>query len=99
MKSKSLVPVLVIVAALAVSACSKQKFVIQSGVGLTAENSMSAFFVGGIGQSHRINASEICGGSDKVVSVEGQTTFVNGLLSFMSGNLFTPRQYRIICRS
>jgi|11_taG_2_1085331.scaffolds.fasta_scaffold09743_3 hypothetical protein len=99
MKSKKLIIVLAVASALSVSACSKQQFVLESGVGMTAENSMSNFFVSGIGQTHRINASEVCGGKDKVVSVEAQTTFLNGLLGFLSTGLYSPRQYRIMCRT
>ena len=99
MKTKKLIVVLAVASALSVSACSKQKFVLQSGAGMTAENSMSNFFVAGIGQSDRIDASAICGGADKVVSVEAQHTFLNGLLGFLSFNIYSPRQYRVMCRT
>jgi hypothetical protein len=99
MKTKKLIVVLAVASALSVSACAKQKFVLQNGVGMTAENSMSNFFISGLGQSHRIVASTICGGADKVVSVETQTTFLNGLLGFLSSGLYSPRQYRIMCRT
>ena len=99
MKTKKLIAVLTVVSALSVSACAKQQFVLESGVGMTAENNMSHFFVGGLGQSSRINASEICGGKDKVVSVEAQLTFVNGLLNVLSGGLYAPRQFRVMCKA
>jgi len=99
MKTKKLIVVLAVASALSVSACSKQKFVLQSGAGVTAENSMSNFFISGLGQSDRIDASAVCGSSDKVVSVEAQQTFLNGLLGFLSFNLYSPRQYRIMCRT
>ena len=99
MKTKRLITALALASALSISACAKQQFVLESGVGMTAENNMSHFFVAGLGQSHRINASEICGGKDKVVSVEAQLTFVNGLLNVLSGGLYSPRQFRVMCKA
>ena len=96
--SKKLIPVMAIVAALSMSACSKQQFVLESGTGLTAENQMSTFFVNGIAQAHKINASEICKGKDNVVSVEVQQTFVNSVLGMLTWGIYTPRQYRVMCR-
>lgn len=98
-KSKKLIPVMAVVAALSVSACAKQQFVMQNGMGATAEDNMSIFFVSGIGQTHKVNAAQICNGSDKVMSVEAQQTFVNILLGVLTGGLVTPRQYRIKCRA
>jgi hypothetical protein len=99
MKTKNLITVLAVASALSIGACAKQQFVLQSGVGMTAENNMSNFFVAGLGQTHKINAAEICGGKDKVVSVEAELTFVNGLLNFLSGGLYSPRQYRVMCKA
>lgn len=90
--------IVAVAAALSLSACAKQVFVLQPGAGLTAEDDMSDFFVAGIGQTDKINAANICGGADKVVSVEAELTFTNGLLNVLSGGLYAPRQYRIMCR-
>ena len=80
------------------AACSNQTFDITEGSGSIAEDNMSHFFVGGIGQKAKINARQICGGSDKVVSVETQQTFLNGFLGFLSFGIYTPMQYRVTCR-
>ena len=96
--SKKFITTLAVVAALSVSACSKEQFVMQNGMGATAEDNMSIFFVSGIGQTHKVNAASACAGADKVVAVETQQTFVNILLGVLTGGLVTPRQYRVKCR-
>ncbi len=90
--------VLTIVAALSVSACAKQKFIMQGGIGQTAESSFSHFFISGVFQTDRIDASRICGGVDKVVHVEAQLTFLNWLVSVPTFGIYSPRQHRVICR-
>lgn len=98
-KQKQMIVVISLIAALGLSACAKQKFVFQGGGGKKVESSFSHFFVAGLGQTHRINAAQICGGASKVVQVEAQLTFLNWLVGLPTfGLLYTPRQYRVYCK-
>lgn len=81
-----------------VSGCAQQTFTIASNQGEKAQETSQAFFVSGIGQEKKINADEVCGGADKVVKVEVQQTFVNGLLSFVTFGIYTPREARVYCK-
>ena len=40
----------------------------------------------------------ICGGSDKIIKVQTETTFLNGLLAALSYNIYAPRQVRVYCK-
>ena len=84
-------------AGLAISACSKQTFDIGGGGSRVAQDAPSTFFVNGIGQQQRIDAAGICGGKEKVASVEVEQTFINGLLGAATAGIYTPRQYRVVC--
>ena len=85
-------------ATLSLGACAKQEFVLQSMDGSKLEDDMSDFFISGIGQKDKIDVASICGGPEKVMRVETELTFINGLLGVLSGGLYTPRQYRVFCR-
>lgn len=89
--------VCVISTALALGACSKQTFELGGGGSRVAQDASSTFFVGGIGQQHKINAAQVCGGKANVASVETEQTFLNGLLGAVTGGIYSPRQYRVVC--
>ncbi len=79
------------------SACSKQTFTINGQYGMKGEDTVSHFFIYGLGQDDEINAAAICGGANKVARVEAQQTFLNGLLGTLTYGLYSPRQYRVYC--
>ena len=64
--------------------CSKQ-----TGSSSTKGNHHHHFFVSGIGQKKTVDAAKICGGAENVVKTETQQTFVNGLLGFITGHLYS----------
>lgn len=83
---------------LLVSGCARQQFSINKGMITEPGQTVTHhFFVSGIGQSKAIDASEVCGGSEKIVRTEVQQTFVNGLLSFITFGIYTPREARVYC--
>ena len=57
------------------------------------------FFIAGLGQEKVLDAAEICGGVDKVVKVESQLTFINGLLGLITLGIYTPRDAKIYCKT
>ena len=44
-----------------------------------------------------VDAAKICGGAENVVKTETQQTFVNGLLGFITLNIYTPLEARVYC--
>jgi hypothetical protein len=96
-KFSKIIPVIAVGVALSVSACSKQTFVLDGGGSRVAKDASSVFFVGGIGQSQRINVAQICGGKGNVASVEAEQTFMNGLINALTSGIYSPRQYRVVC--
>ncbi len=64
----------------------------------TSQKSQS-FFIGGLGQEQTTNAAEICGGVEKIIKVEAQHTFINGLLAYFTLGIYTPRDAKVYCKS
>ncbi len=60
-------------------------------------DTMSHYFINGLGQQADYDPVTICGGLDKVAKVETQQTFVNGLLRILTWGLYTPQQARVYC--
>jgi len=79
------------------SGCATQTFVIQKKPSRVYEEKSSHFFIGGIFQDDEIEASNICGGADKVAKVETKLSFVNGLISVISYGIYTPRKKIVYC--
>ena len=42
-----------------------------------------------------VDAAKICGGAENVVKTETQQTFVNGLLGFITLDIYTPLEARV----
>lgn len=84
--------------AVLLSGCAQQTFNMGQGIA-TAPKQVTThhFFVSGIGQKKSIDAAKVCGGADKVVRVETQQTFVNGLLGLVTLGIYTPREARVFC--
>lgn len=96
-KFSKLATVTVLSAGLVLGACSKQTFDLGGRGSPAAQDATSTFFVGGIGQQHKINAAQIFGGKQNAAKVEAEQTFLNGILSAITGGIYSPRQYRVVC--
>ena len=48
------------------------------------------------GQKKTVDAAKICGGAENVVKTETQQTFVNGLLGFITLDIYTPLEARVL---
>ena len=84
--------------ALLIGGCANSSFTV-NGAGATPTQAKSQhYFVAGIGQKKNIDAAEVCGGVDKVQMVEVQQTFLNGLVSVVTFNIYTPRMARVYCK-
>ncbi|MBE8191557.1 MAG: lipoprotein bor [Alphaproteobacteria bacterium] len=98
MKTTKLFTVILLSSTLLISACAdKQIFVLKRGGGSLVEDARHTFHFGGIGQSQSVNAAAICGSAERIVSVEAEDTFINGLIGLITLTIYTPRQYRVRC--
>jgi hypothetical protein len=50
-----------------------------------------------LGQTQTIDAAAVCGGANKVVKVERQTSFINGVLGMLTGGIYTPYDAKVYC--
>ena len=54
-------------------------------------------FVGGAGSSRDVDAVSLCGGKEKVVSVEHVQSLGNSVTRIISVGLYTPRRFKVSC--
>ena len=96
---KKMFSILIMVALMSLASCATQTFQINPGnSGEATSDEMSLFFIAGIGQNSRIDASAICGGSDKIVKVEATQTFIDILINGVTGGLVFPRHAKVYCK-
>ncbi len=89
-----------VISIILLSGCAAQTFNINGAAGEVPTTQVSHhFFIAGIGQEKVLDAAEICGGVDKVVKVEAQLTFINGLLGLITLGIYTPRDAKIYCKT
>ena len=86
-----------IIALALLTGCANSSFTVNGAGSAPTQAKSQHYFVAGIGQKKDINAAEVCGGVDKVQKVEVQQTFLNGLLSVVTFNIYTPRMARVYC--
>ena len=79
------------------AACSTQTAYINGQTGKLGKEDMQTFFVSGLGQTQTIDAAAVCGGANKVVKVERQTSFLNGLLGVLTTGIYTPYDAKVYC--
>lgn len=79
--------------------CAAQTFTIngENGEVPTSQKSQH-FFISGLGQEKVTDAAKVCGGADKVIKVEAQHTFLNGLLGLVTFGIYTPRDAKVYCK-
>ena len=56
------------------------------------------FFIAGIGQDETVDAAKICNGSQNVIKVESELTFLDGFLGVLTYGIYTPRTARVYCK-
>ncbi|WP_133406773.1 Bor family protein [Parashewanella tropica] len=90
----------VLVCTALLSGCAAQTFNINGKNGeIPTQQASQHFFISGLGQEQIIDAAEVCGGVNKVIKVEAQHTFVNGLLGLVTFGIYTPRDAKVYCKS
>lgn len=85
--------------ALMLGGCAAQTFTINGDTKATPTLQESQhFFVNGLAQGKTADVAGICGGVDKIIKVEAQQTFVNGIWSVLSFGIYTPRDVKVYCK-
>ena len=91
--------VLIVATTITLSGCAAQTFNINGSAGrYPTDQSSQTFFIGGIGQEQSVDAARVCGGVENIIKVETQTTFMNGLLGFLTFGIYTPREAKVYCK-
>ncbi len=57
-----------------------------------------ANFFSGFGQRHTIHADKICGGADKVASVEVDQSLMDAVIATVTLGIYTPLSARVYCK-
>jgi len=57
-----------------------------------------ANFLSGFGQRHTIDAAKVCGGTDKVSSVEVDQSFMDAVIATITLGIYTPLSARVFCK-
>jgi len=85
---------------LTLNGCATQSFLVNNerGVDSFSEERRQNFFVSGLGQKKEIDATEICGDSDKILKVESRLTFLDAFLGVLTHGIYTPRTANVYCR-
>ena len=55
-------------------------------------------FFSGFGQQHTINAAQICGGADKVATVDVDQSFSDAVIATVTLGIYTPLSARVFCK-
>lgn len=81
------------------SGCAAQTFIVDGDTSRKATTQKSqTFFISGLGQEQITDAAAVCGGSQNIIKVEAQHTFVNGLIGFVTFGIYTPRDAKVFCK-
>ena len=82
-----------------IGSCATQKFIIaDKTVSRKADSEkFSHFFIAGVGQTDRIDASRICKGKE-ISHVEASWSFVDILLAMVTFNIYSPRTASVYCK-
>jgi uncharacterized lipoprotein YajG len=87
-----------LIAVLVMTGCASQTFNINGSEGdVPTIQKSHTFYISGLGQAKVLDAAEVCGGAEKVVKVEAQHTFINGLLGLITIGIYTPRDAKVYC--
>ncbi len=57
-----------------------------------------ANFASGFGERHTIDAAKVCGGADKVASVDVNQSFMDAVIATVTLGIYTPLSARVFCK-
>lgn len=62
-----------------------------------AHTEKQAFFLGGIAQEKKVDAAQVCEGSQNVVKVESKQEASDVVFSVITFGIYTPRTAKVFC--
>lgn len=74
---------------------SKAEYEYKNG---TSQTGTSQFFIGGVGQTDKIDAVKICGKEENIQAVESSLPFLYGLVGGVTLGIYAPREYTVYCK-
>lgn len=79
--------------------CAAQTFTINEGaLNTPTKQESQTFFISGLGQEQTLNAAAVCGGSENIIKVQAQQTFINGLVGAVTFGIYTPKDAKVFCK-
>jgi len=87
--------------ALVVQGCANARFNMDESSSTSkpsATEERHVVFLSGFGQQHTINAGKVCGGAEKVDSVEVEQGFWDSVVALVSWQIYTPLTARVYCK-
>lgn len=86
---------LMLLAALLLGACHTMRFEVGDGQVGEVKHDRKAFFLGGLVPTKHVDVHQFC--PTGAVAVSEETTFVDGLFSFFTLSIYTPRSSTYYC--
>lgn len=89
-----------LIATAALAGCANQRFTVagNGAGGAPRMEDSQAFFVSGIGQKSQVDAGKVCGGADKVDTVDVERTGLDVILGVVTLGIYTPATARVYCK-
>ena len=93
------IKILSIAVLISLAGCAAQTFTVSGDTpNKPTEQESQTFFISGLGQEQITDAAAVCGGSENIIKVETQYTFINGLLGLVTFGIYTPRDAKVFCK-
>jgi hypothetical protein len=91
----------VILISVLVAGCANQRFLVGGEIAPTSApkyEDRQTYFIGGLAQKQTVDATQVCGGANKVNAVATEITFVDGVLGMLTFGIYTPITARVYCK-
>lgn len=75
--------------------CHSMRFEVGDGQVGEVVSDRKAFFIGGLAPTRNVDVANFC--PNGAIAIEEETTFVDGLLSFITLSIYTPRSSTYYC--
>ncbi len=96
---KKLITTCLLGSAMVMTGCATQTALItKSQQENPAYTKSQSFYISGIAQQKTVDASEVCGGADKVAKVQSLQTGKDVALSIVTLGIYTPRTANVYCK-
>ncbi len=83
--------------AILMASCATQTVTLRDGATATTQEERQQFFINGLGQEQKRDAAALCGGADRVATIQVYRSFMDGVLSAITLGIYSPAQAKISC--